>query len=205
MQRELGEERPPKRSIEVEGCVSLKRKDSGVVKREGECSVGIVMGSDTDFPVMSEAALTLERFAVSFEMEILSAHRTPSRAHEYATTAASRGLKVLIAAAGGAAHLAGLIAANTTLPVIGVPMATSALNGLDALLSTVQMPAGIPVATMAIDKAGAVNAAILAAEILGLSDREIARKLAAHKESLAKSVAEKNARVQKLLREGRRK
>jgi 5-(carboxyamino)imidazole ribonucleotide mutase len=151
--------------------------------------------------MMNEAGLTLEKFDIPFEMHVLSAHRTPDRAHEYARTAASRGLKVLIAAAGGAAHLAGVIAASTTLPVIGVPMATSTLNGLDALLATVQMPAGIPVGTMAIDKAGAVNAAIFAAEILALSDPNIARKLATHKEDLAKSVTEKNARVQKLLAE----
>jgi phosphoribosylaminoimidazole carboxylase PurE protein len=176
-----------------------------VDKREGACSVGIVMGSDTDFPMMSEAAATLDKFGIGYEMEVLSAHRTPARAHEYATTSAARGLKVLIAAAGAAAHLAGVIAANTTLPVIGVPLATSTLNGLDALLATVQMPGGIPVATMAIDKAGAVNAAILAAEILGLGDAEIARKLAAHKADLAKSVAEKNARVQKLLAEKKKK
>jgi 5-(carboxyamino)imidazole ribonucleotide mutase len=153
------------------------------------------MGSDTDYPVMSEAGKVLEKFGILFEVEVVSAHRTPARAHEYATTAASRGLKVLIAAAGAAAHLAGVIAANTTLPVIGVPMGTSSLNGLDALLATVQMPAGIPVATMAIDKAGAINAAIFAAEILGTSDAEIARKLVSHKEELARSVAEKNSRL----------
>lgn len=165
--------------------------------------VGIVMGSDTDFPVMSEAGKTLGKFGIAYEMEVLSAHRTPARAHEYATTASERGLKVVIAAAGAAAHLAGVMAANTTLPVIGVPMATSTLNGLDALLATVQMPGGIPVATMAIDKAGAVNAAIFAAQILGLSDAEIARKLVVHKEELAKSVAEKNARLQKQLSENK--
>jgi 5-(carboxyamino)imidazole ribonucleotide mutase len=143
----------------------------------------------------------LDKFGIGYEMEVMSAHRTPARAHEYATTAQSRGLKVLIAAAGAAAHLAGVIAANTTLPVIGVPMGTSSLNGLDALLSTVQMPGGIPVATMAIDKAGAVNAAIFAAEILGLSDPEIARKLVEHKEELARSVTEKNARLQQQLAE----
>ncbi len=163
--------------------------------------VGIVMGSDTDYPTMSEAGKTLEKFGIAYEMEVLSAHRTPARAHEYATTALSRGLKVVIAAAGAAAHLAGVMAANTTLPVIGVPMATSTLNGLDALLATVQMPGGIPVATMAIDKAGAANAAIFAAEILGLSDPEIARKLVEHKEALARAVAEKNARLQKQLSE----
>lgn len=161
--------------------------------------VGIVMGSDSDFPTMSEARKTLEKFGIACEIEVLSAHRTPARAHEYSTTAASRGLKVLIAAAGAAAHLAGVMAANTTLPVIGVPMATSTLNGLDALLATVQMPAGVPVATMAVDKAGATNAAIFAAEILALSDPEIARKLVAHKAELARSVAEKNARLQKQL------
>ena len=163
--------------------------------------VGILMGSDTDLPVMSEAGKTLEKFCIPYEMEVVSAHRTPARAHEYATSAAKRGLKVLIAAAGAAAHLAGVIAANTTLPVIGVPMGTSSLNGLDALLSTVQMPGGIPVATMAIDKAGAVNAAIFTAEILALSDPEIARRLVAHKEELARGVAEKNARLQQQLSE----
>lgn len=165
--------------------------------------VGIVMGSDTDFPVMNEAGKTLGKFGIAYEMEVLSAHRTPARAHEYATTALKRGLKVLIAAAGAAAHLAGVMAANTTLPVIGVPMATSTLNGLDALLATVQMPGGIPVATMAIDKAGAVNAAIFAAEILALSDPEIARKLVAHKQELVNSVAEKNARLQKQISENK--
>jgi len=157
------------------------------------------MGSDTDYPVMSEAGRVLEKFGIAYEVEIVSAHRTPIRAHEYATTAAGRGLKVLIAAAGAAAHLAGVIAANTTLPVIGVPMGTSSLNGLDALLATVQMPGGIPVATMAIDKAGAINAAIFAAEILGTSDPGIAQKLIEHKEELARSVAEKNARLKQQL------
>jgi 5-(carboxyamino)imidazole ribonucleotide mutase len=163
--------------------------------------VGILMGSDTDLPVMNEAGKTLEKFGISYEMEVVSAHRTPARAHEYATTAASRGLKVLIVGAGAAAHLAGVMAANTTLPVIGVPLANSTLNGLDALLSTVQMPGGIPVATMAIDKAGAVNAAIFTAEILGLSDPEIARRLVAHKEELVRGVAEKNARLKQQLAE----
>jgi len=158
--------------------------------------VGIVIGSDSDFPVMSETAKTLKKFGIAYEMEVLSAHRTPARAHEYATTAAQRGLKVVIAAAGAAAHLAGVMAASTLLPVIGVPLGSSPLNGLDALLATVQMPGGIPVATMAIDKAGAVNAAIFAAEIIALSDEEIAHKLVAHKEEMVRSVAEKNARLQ---------
>lgn len=165
--------------------------------------VGIVMGSDTDYPVMSEAGKTLDKFGIAYEMEVLSAHRTPARAHEYATSAISRGLKVVIAAAGAAAHLAGVIAASTTLPVIGVPMGTSSLNGLDALLATVQMPGGIPVATMAIDRAGAVNAAVFAAEILGTSDPEMARKLVTHKEDLARSVAEKNTKLQKQIAEAK--
>ena len=163
--------------------------------------VGIVIGSDSDFPVMSEAAKTLKKFGIAYEMEVLSAHRTPARAHEYATTAAQRGLKVVIAAAGAAAHLAGVMAASTLLPVIGVPLGSSPLSGLDALLATVQMPGGIPVATMAIDKAGAVNAAIFAAEIIALSDEEIARKLVAHKEEMVRSVSEKNARLQKQISE----
>src|SRR5271170_4103441 len=159
------------------------------------------MGSDSDYPVMAEVGKTLEKFGIAYEMEVMSAHRSPTRTHEYATTAASRGLKCIIVGAGGAAHLAGVVAAVTTLPVIGVPLATTPLNGMDSLLATVQMPGGIPVATMAIDKAGAVNAAIFAAEIIGLSDAEIARKLVAHKEELVKSVAEKNARLQKQISE----
>ena len=163
--------------------------------------VGIVIGSDSDFPVMSEAGKTLKKFGIAYEMEVLSAHRTPARAHEYAATAAERGLKVVIAAAGAAAHLAGVMAASTLLPVIGVPLGTSPLSGLDALLATVQMPGGIPVATMAIDKAGAVNAAIFAAEIIALSDKEVARKLVTHKEEMVRSVAEKNTRLQKQISE----
>jgi phosphoribosylaminoimidazole carboxylase PurE protein len=157
--------------------------------------VGILMGSDTDLPVMTETAKTLEKFGISCEMEVISAHRSPGRTHEYASTARKRGLKAIIVGAGGAAHLAGVVASLTTLPVIGVPLSTTGLNGLDALLSTVQMPSGIPVATVALDKAGAVNAAILAAQILGTSDAEIAQKLLAHKEELARSVAEKNAKL----------
>jgi phosphoribosylaminoimidazole carboxylase PurE protein len=170
-----------------------------MTKNEKQALVGILMGSDTDLPMMSEAGKVLDKFGIAFEMQVVSAHRTPARAHEYATSAQKRGLKVLIAAAGAAAHLAGVIAANTTLPVIGVPMGTSSLNGLDALLSTVQMPGGIPVATMAIDKAGAVNSAIFAAEILGLSDPAIAQKLVEHKVELARVADEKNARLQEQL------
>jgi 5-(carboxyamino)imidazole ribonucleotide mutase len=163
--------------------------------------VGILMGSDSDLPVLSHAGKTLDKFGIAYEMEVCSAHRTPLRAHEYATTAAQRGLKVLIVGAGGAAHLGGVIAANTTLPVIAIPVASTALNGLDSLLATVQMPSGIPVATMAIGEAGAANAAIFAAEILGTSDAEIANRLVKHKEDMVRGVAEKNARLQQQLAE----
>jgi len=161
----------------------------------GRPLVGILMGSDSDLPVMSEAAATLKKFGVPFEVEISSAHRSPARTSEYARTAIERGLKVIIIGAGGAAHLGGVIAAETTLPVIGVPMATTTLGGLDSLLSIVQMPGGVPVACTAIGKAGAVNAAIFAVEILATGDAELARKLIEHKESLARSVLEKSAKV----------
>src|ERR1700733_7966333 len=153
------------------------------------------MGSDTDLPVMSESAKMLVKFCIPFEIEVVSAHRSPVRTHEYATTAIARGLKVVIVAAGGAAHLAGVGAALTTLPVIAVPMATTVLSGIDSLLSSVQMPAGVPVASMAIDKPGAINAAIYAAEILAISDAQLAARLVTHKEDLARSVAEKSARM----------
>src|ERR1700689_511578 len=145
------------------------------------------MGSDTDLPVMSESAKMLDKFGIAYEVEIISAHRSPARTHEYATTAIARGLKVVIVAAGGAAHLAGVVAALTTLPVIAVPMATTVLSGIDSLLSSVQMPAGVPVAAMAIDKPGAINAAVYAAEIIGTFDASISQRLAAYKEELARS------------------
>ena len=157
--------------------------------------VGILMGSDTDLPVMVEVSRTLEKFGIGYEMEVCSAHRSPARTHQYAAGAAGRGLKVLIVGAGGAAHLAGVVASVTSLPVIGVPLATTPLNGMDSLLAIVQMPAGIPVATMAIDKAGATNAAILAAQILGTSDPKMAERLKEHKEELARSVQAKNSRL----------
>jgi 5-(carboxyamino)imidazole ribonucleotide mutase len=159
--------------------------------------VGILMGSDTDLPMMTETARTLKKFGVPFEIEITSAHRSPARTSEYARTAIARGLKVLIVGAGGAAHLAGVIAAETTLPVIGVPMATTTLAGLDALLATVQMPGGVPVACTAIGKPGAVNAAIFAAEIIATSDGELGARLAKYKEELARSVAEKSEKVKR--------
>jgi 5-(carboxyamino)imidazole ribonucleotide mutase len=159
--------------------------------------VGIVMGSDTDLPIMTETAVTLKKFGVPFEVEITSAHRSPARTSEYARSAVARGLKVIIVGAGGASHLAGVIAAETILPVIGVPMATTSLAGLDALLSTVQMPSGVPVACTAIGKPGAINTAIYAVEIIATSDPELARKLAEHKEQLARAVAEKSEKVKR--------
>lgn len=157
--------------------------------------VGIIMGSDTDLPVMKEAAETLKKFDVPFEIDITSAHRTPARTSEYARTAIDRGLKVIIVGAGGAAHLAGVVAAETTLPVIGVPMPTTSLQGLDSLLSTVQMPGGVPVACVAIGKSGAVNAAILAVQIIATSDAVLARKLVEYKKDIARRVMEKSEKV----------
>jgi 5-(carboxyamino)imidazole ribonucleotide mutase len=157
--------------------------------------VGIIMGSDTDLPVMTESARMLEKFEIPYEIEVVSAHRSPARTHEYASSAISRGLKTIIVAAGGAAHLAGVVAALTTLPVIAVPMATTVLSGIDSLLSTVQMPGGVPVAAMAIDKPGAINAGIYAAEIIATFDPAVQNRLTSYKEELARSVAEKSARV----------
>jgi len=159
--------------------------------------VGIVMGSDTDLPIMTETARMLKKFGVPFEIEITSAHRSPVRTSEYSRSAIQRGLKVIIVGAGGAAHLAGVIAAETTLPVIGVPMATTTLAGLDSLLSTVQMPGGVPVACTAIGKPGAINSAIYAIQIIATADAELAQKLTAYKEELARSVAEKSEKVKR--------
>jgi 5-(carboxyamino)imidazole ribonucleotide mutase len=153
------------------------------------------MGSDSDLEIMREAGKALHDFGIAYEIDVTSAHRSPARTSKYARDAAGRGVKVIIAGAGGAAHLAGAIAAESTLPVIGVPIPSSSLQGLDSLLATVQMPAGIPVATLAIGKAGATNAGILAAQILALSDEGIARKIRDHKEKLVKSVEEKSAKL----------
>ncbi len=161
--------------------------------------VGILMGSDTDLPVMIEAARMLRRFGIPFELEVASAHRSPARTFEYARTARDRGLKAIIVGAGGAAHLGGVVAAETTLPVIGVPIDSSPLSGLDSLLATVQMPGGVPVATMAVGKAGAVNAGVFAAQILAASDAGLAAALDAYKKDLARGVAEKNQKVQREL------
>ncbi|HRC61098.1 N5-carboxyaminoimidazole ribonucleotide mutase [Candidatus Propionivibrio aalborgensis] len=139
--------------------------------------VGIVMGSDSDWPVMRSCAETLKRFGIAYEAKVLSAHRTPDAALDYASSAQGRGIKVLIGAAGGAAHLAGVLAAKSELPVLAVPMPSKHLQGLDSLLSMVQMPGGIPVATFAIGEAGAVNAALFAVSMLALSDPDLAKKL----------------------------
>src|SRR5271168_4273344 len=154
--------------------------------------VSIVMGSDSDLEIMREAGKALEDFGIAYEIDVTSAHRSPDRTAEFARNAASRGIRVIIAGAGGAAHLAGVIAAHTTLPVIGVPIPATSLNGLDSLLATVQMPAGIPVATVAIGKPGATNAGILAAQMIALRDAAIGEKLVAHKEKLARGVEEKS-------------
>src|ERR1051326_2969979 len=157
--------------------------------------VSIVMGSDSDLEIMNEAARILKEFAIPHEIDVTSAHRSPARTAEYAAKAAERGIRVIIAGAGGAAHLAGVIAAHTPLPVIGVPIPSTSLQGMDSLLATVQMPAGIPVATVAIGKPGATNAGILAALIIGLASAAVDKKLTAHKEKLANGVEEKSKKL----------
>ena len=153
--------------------------------------VGILMGSDSDLPIMQETAAMLREFGIEFEITIASAHRTPKKVLEYSQSAERRGLRVLIAGAGWAAHLAGVIASQTTLPVIGVPIDSSALKGLDSLLSTVQMPGGIPVATMSLGKAGAKNAGIFAAQIIATTDVKVANRLKVYKVEMERDVEEK--------------
>ncbi len=157
--------------------LTMPRKAKTSSKSEKQPLVGIVMGSQSDWEVMQNAADILKDFGIPFEALVASAHRTPHRALDYSATAEKRGLKVIIAGAGGAAHLPGVMAAMTTLPVLGVPMQSKALNGMDSLLSIVQMPAGIPVGTLAIGKAGAINAGLLAVAILALGDKDVANKL----------------------------
>ncbi|MCG8684951.1 MAG: phosphoribosylamine--glycine ligase [Desulfobacterales bacterium] len=166
------------------GAKAMKRMDTPP-------QVGVIMGSDSDLPVMEKALAMLKKFDIPYYVTVASAHRTPERASKLATEAREKGIKVLICGAGHAAHLAGVIAAHTTLPVLGVPIDSSALQGLDALLATVQMPPGIPVSTMAIGKSGAHNAGITAAQIIGVTDPEVAEKLAAFKKEMADKVAEK--------------
>jgi phosphoribosylamine--glycine ligase len=153
--------------------------------------VGIVMGSDSDLPIMKEAADFLKMMEVGYEITVASAHRTPARATEYAQTAQQRGLKIIIAGAGMAAHLAGVLASHTDVPVIGVPLDASPLGGMDALLATVQMPPGVPVATMGIGKAGAKNAGVLATRILAISDPKLGRKLVKFRQDMVREVEEK--------------
>ena len=161
----------------------------------GKPLVGILMGSDSDLSVMEEASKVLEKFGVSHEVIVSSAHRSPERTRKYVVGASKRGIKVLITGAGAAAHLAGVVAAETTLPVIGVPIGSSALNGLDALLSTAQMPGGVSVAGMAIGKAGAKNAGILAIQILALNDKNLHKKLLQFKKDQAKAVEQKSRKL----------
>lgn len=168
-----------------------KQSDSG-----GSATVGIVMGSDSDMGVMQSAADVLKDFGVAFEITVASAHRSPQRAAVWASTAPERGIKVIIAGAGHAAHLAGAMAAHTSLPIIGVPIDSSCLQGMDALLATVQMPPGIPVATMAIGKPGARNAGILAVQILALADADLAKKLQKYKQDMAAKVEQKAKKLQ---------
>ena len=161
--------------------------------------VAVIMGSDSDFPVFAPAIKRLKSFGIPMEVRVMSAHRTPDAAAEFSKTAKDNGFGVIIAGAGKAAHLAGVLAAHTTLPVIGIPVKPSTLDGLDALLSTVQMPSGIPVATVAID--GADNAAILACQMLALSDEGLAAQLAQMKEDMVQGVAKKNAALQEKVKE----
>ena len=161
----------------------------------GKPRIGIVMGSDSDLTVMKEAANVLSGFEVPYEIRVISAHRTPDVAADYSKTASSRGLKVIIAGAGAAAHLAGVLAAGTDLPVIGVPLANSALNGMDALLSTVQMPGGVPVATMGIGSSGARNAALLAIRILALESSDLRKGLKEFRKTQHRKVEEADQNV----------
>jgi len=163
--------------------------------RDAQPLVGILMGSDSDWETMEPAAKRLRAFEIACEVQVMSAHRSPALVAEYASSARRRGLAVIIVGAGGAAHLGGVVAAHTTLPVLGVPVASSSLGGLDALLATVQMPSGVPVATVAIG--GAENAAILAAQILAVGDRALQHRLEKFKEELAEGVKQKNLRLQR--------
>lgn len=166
-------------------------------KNEKAPRVAILMGSKSDWPQLQAAAETLKSFDVPFEARVLSAHRTPEEAAAFSRGAETRGVEVILAAAGGAAHLAGVLAAHTIRPVIGIPVQGGALNGLDALLATVQMPGGIPVATVAVGKAGAVNAALLAVEIMAVHDAVLAKKMHAYKQTMRQNVLDSDAALQK--------
>ncbi|NCC50950.1 MAG: 5-(carboxyamino)imidazole ribonucleotide mutase [Spartobacteria bacterium] len=164
--------------------------------KKAKTPVAVVMGSASDWPVVKHAVDTLEQFSIACDVRVMSAHRTPDEAAEFSKTAEREGIKVIIASAGMAAHLAGVLAAHTILPVIGVPMKGGAMDGLDALLSTVQMPSGVPVATVALGRAGANNAALLAVQILALGDASLRRRLKRHKENMKKAVQQANQSIQ---------
>ncbi|OGW76126.1 MAG: 5-(carboxyamino)imidazole ribonucleotide mutase [Omnitrophica bacterium RBG_13_46_9] len=164
--------------------------------------VSVIMGSDSDLEIMKETLHLLKEFGIPYEAKILSAHRSPQLTTAFAKRAEKKGINVIIAGAGGAAHLAGVIASHTSLPVIGVPMETGALKGIDSLFSTVQMPSGVPVATVAIGKAGAKNAAILAAEILGVNDTALRQKIRIFKRKLANNIKEKNKKLKLVIADG---
>ena len=178
----------------------MERND-GLMTNSPQPLVGIVMGSDSDWPKIKAVRTALEEFDIPSEVRVMSAHRTPATVQEYASTARDRGLKVIIAAAGGSAHLAGVVAAHTILPVIGLPVPTPELGGLDSLLSTVQMPGDVPVATVAVGMGGARNAGLLAVQILAVSDDALAAKFAAFKRGLEQKIATKDARLQEIIRE----
>ena len=180
------------------GGVTLMTVKKGSKRQNEAAKVGIVMGSDSDLDIMQEAAAVLKKFQIPYEMTVASAHRSPQRAGDFAASALKRGMQVIIAGAGHAAHLAGVLAAHTTLPVIGVPIDSSCLQGLDALLATVQMPPGIPVATMAIGKPGARNAGILAAQIIAVSEAQLAEKLEKFKQEMARQVEKKAKKIESL-------
>jgi len=183
----------PARSIEQ---TTIDHGGMRMKKVKGDVLVSVLMGSDSDLPIMKEALETLKKFDIPYELFLTSAHRTPERTTNFARKAEERGVKVLIVGAGAAAHLAGVIASQTRLPVIGVPIDATSIGGLDALLSTVQMPGGIPVATMAIGKAGARNAALMAARILALNDGSLRKKLQQHSEQMAREVEEKHKKLE---------
>ncbi len=174
----------------------MKKTTSKRAKEKPTALVGIVMGSDSDLGVMQAAADMLKQFGIAYKMTVASAHRSPQRAARFASSARKKGMQVIIAGAGHAAHLAGAMAAHTTLPIIGVPIDSSCLQGLDALLSTVQMPPGIPVATVSIGKSGAKNAAILAAQMIALADPVIEARLVEYKKEMAAQVARKARKVE---------
>jgi phosphoribosylaminoimidazole carboxylase PurE protein len=175
--------------------LNVKEMEADMKKKAG-VTVSIVMGSDSDLPVLKETMMVLKDFDIPYEVVLTSAHRSPERTTSFAKDAARRGIKVIIVGAGAAAHLAGVIASQTTLPVIGIPVDATSLAGLDALLSTVQMPGGIPVASMAIGKAGARNAAVLSARILALEDRGIEKKLIAYAKKMAREIEKKQEKIE---------